>query len=146
MLEGSKGIVYLTAIEENAIAQFDPHSQKTMIVVQDKRLQWPDTMAWGQDGKLYVTTSQIHRIPKYHGGCHQITFIPAKILTVDKQADKHRVIVWILLRKYRGSFDTLMFGENKPLIGSCHDGHLDLIYHRDPGLEEGQPFPLWTIQ
>jgi sugar lactone lactonase YvrE len=68
MLEGSKGIVYLTAIEVNAIARFDPQSQKTMIVVQDKRLQWPDTMAWGPDGKLYVTTSQIHRMPKYHGG------------------------------------------------------------------------------
>jgi hypothetical protein len=77
---------------------------------------------------------------------HQITFIPAKILNVDKQADKHRVIVRILLPKYRASFDTLMFGENKPLIGSCHDGRLDLIYHRDPGLKEGQPFPLWTIQ
>jgi hypothetical protein len=76
----------------------------------------------------------------------QITFIPAKILAVDKHADKHRVIVRILLRKYRGSFNTLMFGENKPLIGSCHDSHLDLIYHRDPGLEEGQPFPMWTIQ
>jgi sugar lactone lactonase YvrE len=68
MLEGGKGIVYLTAIEENAIALFDPHSQKTMVVVQDKRLQWPDTMAWGPGGKLYVTTSQIHRMPKYHGG------------------------------------------------------------------------------
>jgi sugar lactone lactonase YvrE len=68
MLEGSKGIVYLTAIEDNAIALFDPHWQKTMIVVQDKRLQWPDTMAWGLDGKLYVTTSQIHRMPKYRGG------------------------------------------------------------------------------
>ena len=77
---------------------------------------------------------------------HQITFIPAKILTVDKQADKHRVIVRILLRKHSGSFDALMFGENKPLIGSCHDGRLDLIYHRDPGLKEGQPFPLWTMQ
>ena len=77
---------------------------------------------------------------------HQITFIAAKILTVDKQADKHRVIVRILLRKYRGSFGTLMFGENKPLIGSCHDGRLDLIYQRDPGLKEGQSFPLWTIQ
>jgi hypothetical protein len=77
---------------------------------------------------------------------HQITFIAAKILTVDKQADKDRVIVRILLRKYRGSFGTLMFGENKPLIGSCHDGRLDLIYHRDPGLKEGQLFPLWTIQ
>jgi hypothetical protein len=39
-----------------------------MVVVQDTRLQWPDTMAWGPDGRLYVTTSQIHRMPKYHGG------------------------------------------------------------------------------
>jgi hypothetical protein len=39
-----------------------------MIVVQDKSLQWPDTMACGPDGKPYVTTSQIHRMPKYHGG------------------------------------------------------------------------------
>jgi hypothetical protein len=77
---------------------------------------------------------------------HQITFIAAKIVTVDKQADKHRVIVRILLRKYRGSFGTLMFGENKPLIGSCHDGRLDLIYHQDLELKKGQPFPLWTIQ
>jgi hypothetical protein len=23
---------------------------------------------------------------------------------------------------------------------------LDLIYYRDPGLKEGQSFPLWTIQ
>jgi hypothetical protein len=40
------------------------------------------------------------------------------------------VVVRILLRKYRGSFNTLMFGENKPLIGSCRDGRLDLIYCR----------------
>jgi hypothetical protein len=48
MLEGSNGIVYLTAIEENAIARFEPRSRNTMVVVQDKRLQWPDTMAWGR--------------------------------------------------------------------------------------------------
>src|SRR5208283_748025 len=55
---------------------------------------------------------------------------------------------YLYLRKnpYRGSFNTLMFGEYKPLIGSCHDGRLDLIYHRDPGLKEGHLFPLWTIQ
>ena len=75
-----------------------------------------------------------------------MTSIPAKILAVDNQADKHRVIVRILLRKYRGSFNTLKFGENKPLMGSCHDGRLDLIYYRDPGLKEGESFPLWTIQ
>jgi hypothetical protein len=31
-------------------------------------------------------------------------------------------------------------------MGSCHDGRLELIYYRDPGLKEGDLFPLWTIQ
>jgi hypothetical protein len=77
---------------------------------------------------------------------HQITFIPAKIISVDTQSDQHRILVRILLRKYKGSFNTLKFGENKPLMGSCHDGQLDLVYCRDPGLKEGQSFPLWRIQ
>ncbi|SRR6266478_685746 len=75
-----------------------------------------------------------------------MTSIPAKVLGVSKQADKHRLVVRIVLRKYRGSFNTLKFEENKPLMGSCHDGQLDLIYSRDPGLKEGESFPLWTIQ
>ena len=75
-----------------------------------------------------------------------MTSIPAKVLAVGKEANKHRITVRIVLRKYRGSFNTLKFGENKPLLGSCHDGQLDLIYCRDPGLKEGEAFPLWTIQ
>jgi hypothetical protein len=39
-----------------------------------------------------------------------------------------------------------MFGENNPLLGGCHEGRLDLVYYRDPGLKEEQLFPLWTIQ
>lgn len=68
MLEGRNGTVYLTAIEKDGIARYDAASGKITMVVEDKRLQWPDTMAWGPDGKLYVTASQIHRMPKYHGG------------------------------------------------------------------------------
>jgi hypothetical protein len=75
-----------------------------------------------------------------------MTLIPAKVVTVGKESDKHRVIVRISLRTYRGSFNTLRFGDNKPLMGSCHDGRLELIYSRDPGLKEGDSFPLWTIQ
>jgi hypothetical protein len=75
-----------------------------------------------------------------------MTRIPAKVIAIGKEADRHRIIVRIVLRKYRGSFNTLKFGENKPLMGSCQDGRLDLIYHRDPGLKEGESFPLWTIQ
>ena len=59
---------------------------------------------------------------------------------------EYRVIVRIGLAKYQGSFNTLTFGANKPAIGSCRDGRLDLFYYRDPGLKAGQSFPLWTIQ
>jgi hypothetical protein len=78
-----------------------------------------------------------------------MTHIPATILAVEEQPGqqgKHRVFVRILLRKYRGSFNTLKFGETKPLMGSCQNGRLDLIYYRDPNLKAGQSFPLWTIQ
>lgn len=68
MLEGQDSSVYLAAFEENAIARFDARTKKSTIVISDPRLQWPDTMAWGPDGQLYVTCSQIHRMPKYHGG------------------------------------------------------------------------------
>jgi hypothetical protein len=75
-----------------------------------------------------------------------MTLIPARVVAVGQESDKHRVIVRISLRTYRGSFNTLRFGDNKPLMGSCRDGRLELIYYRDPGLKEGDSFPLWTIQ
>jgi sugar lactone lactonase YvrE len=68
MLEAPDGSVYLTAFEKNAIVHFDPGARKLTTIVEDVLLQWPDTLAWGPDGKLYITTSQIHRMPKYHGG------------------------------------------------------------------------------
>jgi hypothetical protein len=75
-----------------------------------------------------------------------MTFIPATVVAVGKEADKHQITVRIVLRKYRVSFNTLKFGENKLFMGSCHDGRLDLIYYQDPGLKEGESFPLWTVQ
>jgi sugar lactone lactonase YvrE len=68
MLEAPDGAIYLAAFERNAVMRFDEDSQTTTAVVEDQRLQWPDTLARGPEGKLYVTTSQIHRMPKYHGG------------------------------------------------------------------------------
>jgi sugar lactone lactonase YvrE len=68
MLETPDGNVLLAAFEKNAVIKFDPGSGKSSVVVQDEKLQWPDTMAWGPDQWLYVTTSQIHRTPKYNAG------------------------------------------------------------------------------
>jgi hypothetical protein len=77
---------------------------------------------------------------------HKLTLIPAKVVSVDEQVAQYRVIVRIGLMKYRGSYETLVFGENKPTVGSLQDGRLHLIYYQDRGLKAGEAFPLWTIQ
>lgn len=75
-----------------------------------------------------------------------MTAIGAKVLAVDNVGSHYRVIVRIGFPRYRGSFHTLKFGENKPVTGFTHNGHLDLVYHENPHLKAGQLFPLWTIQ
>jgi len=67
------------------------------------------------------------------------------VIAIEKRGDQYQVIVQIST-KYRGSFNTLAFGEIKPYTGALKDGRLDLVYYRDPGLNEGDPFPLWTLQ
>jgi hypothetical protein len=74
-----------------------------------------------------------------------MTSLPAKVTAVEKRGDQYQVIVQIG-RKYRGSFNTLAFGEVKPYSGSLKDGRLDLIYYRDPGLEVGGQFSVWTLR
>jgi hypothetical protein len=74
-----------------------------------------------------------------------MTTIAAKVLAVDNLGARYRVIVRIGFPRYRGSFNTLKFGEKKPFTGFTHNGQLDLVYHKDPHLKTGQPFPLWTI-
>ncbi|MBV8812878.1 MAG: hypothetical protein JO271_00180 [Verrucomicrobia bacterium] len=73
-----------------------------------------------------------------------MTTLPARVIAVEKRGDQHHVIVQIGA-KYRGSFNTLAFGEIKPYSGFLKDGRLDLIYFRDPGLNVGDEFPLWTL-
>jgi hypothetical protein len=75
-----------------------------------------------------------------------MTSVPAKVVSVDSQGDRYRVIVQMQGTKYKGSFDTLVFAENRPTLGSSQDGRLKLIYYRNPGVKEGDAFPLWTIQ
>jgi len=70
--------------------------------------------------------------------------IPAKVVAMEERARQYQVVVQIT-NKYRGSFNTLLFGEIKPYIGSLKDGRLDLVYYRDPGLRAGDRFPLLTL-
>ena len=70
--------------------------------------------------------------------------ILANVTAIEQRGDQYQVTVQIS-SKYRGSFNTLVFGEIKPHSGSLKDSRLDLIYYQNPGLNIGDPFPLWTL-
>jgi hypothetical protein len=56
--------------------------------------------------------------------------IPAKVVAMEERACQYQVVVQIA-KKYRGSFNTLAFGEIKPYTGSLKDGRLNLVYYLD---------------
>ena len=68
MLEAADGSVYLTDLEGGAVVHWDAAANKVSPVITDKRLLWPDTLAWGSPGELYVTASQIQNMPRFNGG------------------------------------------------------------------------------
>ena len=70
--------------------------------------------------------------------------IAGKVMAIERRGEQYQVIVQIS-PKYRGSFNTLAFGEIKPHSGSLRDGRLDLVYYQNPGLSVEDPFPLWTL-
>ena len=70
--------------------------------------------------------------------------IPARVTAIEKRGVQYQVVVEIV-PKYRGSFNTLVFGEIKPYSGSLKDGRLNLVYYQKPGFNIGDQFPLWTL-
>lgn len=57
---GPRGEVVFTALERDAIMMLDLDA-RTKIVASSPLLAWPDAPAWGPDGWMYVSVSQIHR-------------------------------------------------------------------------------------
>lgn len=70
-----QGNLWLGGLEDSSIARYVPGGTYTQ-VIQDPRLRWPDTFARGPDGKLYVTTSQIHLPPAERGPYEIYRFTP----------------------------------------------------------------------
>ncbi len=68
MLEAPDGSLYLTDLEGNSVTRWSAAANKVDPVISDKRLSWPDTLAWGSSGELYVTASQIQNMPRFNGG------------------------------------------------------------------------------
>ena len=60
LLIARDGRMYITAPEDNAVKVRDGGgSAPVRLLVQDARLRWPDTLAEGPDGTVYVTSSRI---------------------------------------------------------------------------------------
>lgn len=64
------GYIYSTNYEHNAVLRrnFDEKNSQWETVAHDPRLLWVDTMSIATDGYLYVTSNELHRQAKYHGG------------------------------------------------------------------------------
>jgi len=68
MIMGPDGRLYLTDVEHGAVQVLDLKENRLGTVVGDERLSWPDSLAWGPDDGLFVTTSQIQTMPRFNGG------------------------------------------------------------------------------
>ena len=60
------GALYLTSCSDNAVKRVLPSGQFA-VEVQDPRLLWPDSMAEGPDGAIYVTASHIPQMLAWQG-------------------------------------------------------------------------------
>ena len=71
----AQGRVYLTTGEYNAVRRFDPaagtadtFNASFETLVHDRHLVWPDSLALGKDGSLYITSTQVNRLPSFNAG------------------------------------------------------------------------------
>ncbi len=65
LLIARAGRMYVTAPEDNAVKVREGGGNDVRLLVQDARLRWPDTLAEGPDGTVYVTSSRIQDMNWY---------------------------------------------------------------------------------
>lgn len=58
------GSIYFSALEKDAVMYRTPAGEMKTLV-SDSMIAWPDSFAWGPDGGLYFTTSQIHLTKRF---------------------------------------------------------------------------------
>jgi sugar lactone lactonase YvrE len=72
MIFDRKGNLYLGDLERYRIVKIDKDLHMS-VVLEDKRLIWPDSYQVSDDGYLYISCSQIHRQPEYNNGINKRT-------------------------------------------------------------------------
>lgn len=73
MIADSKGNIYLSNSPNHAIQYLTPGG-KLNVLVKDDRLIWPDSFGIGNDGYLYLSASQMNRLPKYNKGESKVEY------------------------------------------------------------------------
>ena len=59
------GYLFITDPAINGVRMRAPNGT-TRVVAQDPRLRWPDSLAEGVDGSIYVTASHIQNMAQFH--------------------------------------------------------------------------------
>lgn len=67
IIVNNAGDVFITDVTANAIGVTGKDG-KYRRIVQDERLSWPDGLALGSDGKVYVTVNRLHRSAALNAG------------------------------------------------------------------------------
>jgi sugar lactone lactonase YvrE len=80
MIFDKHGNLYLGDLERYRIVRIDSYLN-THVLIEDKRLIWPDSYQVTDEGYLYISISQIHRQPEYNNGINKRTS-PYKIYRV----------------------------------------------------------------
>jgi sugar lactone lactonase YvrE len=73
MIADKRGNVYLSDSPDHAIQYVTP-DRKVHFLVKDERLSWPDSFGIGNDGYLYLSSSQMNRLPKFNNGQDKVEY------------------------------------------------------------------------
>lgn len=60
MTADNDGNVYMTALSLDGIMKFDESTREVSRFVHHPEMNWPDTLAWGPDGSMYVVSNHLH--------------------------------------------------------------------------------------
>ena len=60
MTADNAGNVYMTALSLDGIMKFDESTGQVSRFVHHPEMNWPDTLAWGPEGEMYVVSNHLH--------------------------------------------------------------------------------------
>lgn len=68
LVRDKEGHLLFTDVTHNGVQRLSPHQGHYELLAADPRISWPDGIAVGPDGGIYVTSSQFHRSAAFNSG------------------------------------------------------------------------------